>query len=216
MLGVAAIPAVHTSSIERAPTPRKNLVRIDIATPMLATKNAQYDSRWEAFPHTSGRPTSPTAPRAKRSCRRRARAAIVHPVLNEEDEMASYDDDSKRKHGRQFDQLTRDGTGSAASVGPGGTGDLDKSLQQSGQGGSQQSGGRMDDLLADNADESAKDFQGAGELQTGVGGTGSLSQGKQSSRGGPGGSMQSERDQAAEKEVPPSDARISQKSDRGT
>jgi hypothetical protein len=125
-------------------------------------------------------------------------------------------DDSKRKPGRQYDQMTHDGTGSAASVGPGGTGDLDKSLQQSGQGGSQQSGGRMDDLLAGSADDNARDLRGAAELQTGLGGTGSLSGDKQTAQGGPGGSMQSERDRADENEVPPSDARVSHKSDRGS
>jgi hypothetical protein len=117
----------------------------------------------------------------------------------EEGIMANDNDDSQRKHGRQYDQMTHDGTGSAASVGPGGTGDLDKSLQQSEQGGSQQSGGRMDDLLAGNPDDNANDFRGAGELQAGLGS-----------------SMQSERGRANEKEVPPGDARISHKSDRGS
>jgi hypothetical protein len=55
-----------------------------------------------------------------------------------------------------------------------------------------------------------------------MGGSGSLSQsegnrqsGDEAQQGGPAGSTQTPRDREAEKEVPASDARTSQKSDRG-
>lgn len=126
--------------------------------------------------------------------------------------MGSYDE-SKRKHGRPYDQLTHDGTGNVDSVGPGGTGDIDRALQQPERGGSQQSAGRTDDLLAGGPEGSAKGFRDTGDLQTGLGGTGSLSQGGKSAQAERAGSMQGER--AASNEVPPGDARAPHKSDRG-
>lgn len=121
--------------------------------------------------------------------------------------MSSYDE-SKRKHGRLYDQLTHDGTGNVDSVGPGGTGDLDRSLEQ----GNQQSAGRTDDLLAGGPEGTAKGFRDSGDLQTGLGGTGSLSQGGEPAQGEHGGSMQGDR--AAKNERPAGDARVSHKSDR--
>ncbi len=134
--------------------------------------------------------------------------------LDMEGIMGNYDDDKKRQHGRQYDQLTQDGTGSAASVGPGGTGDLGRSLQQSGQGGSQQSGSRMDDLLG-SSDDNARDLQGAGEPQAGASGNGRPNEDTQSAQGWTGGAMQSDRGRGSNDEVPDDGPRGS-KIGRGT
>ena len=69
------------------------------------------------------------------------------------------DDETRRKHGRLYEQQTHDGTGNVGSVGPGGTGDLDRSLQE----GSQQSAGRTDDLLAGDPDGTTKGFRDKGD-----------------------------------------------------
>jgi hypothetical protein len=172
----------------------------------------------------------------------------MYPNSHEEDIMATQDQDKGKgkgkdnaTQGRKYEQMTDDGTGSAASVGPGGTGDLDKLSRQSGEphagaGGSMESqargptspGGRTDDLLSGGADTRARTFGVAptgseGELQTGMGGSGSLSHsegnrqsGDEGQQGGQAGSMQAARDRAAENEVPPSDARPAHKSGRGT
>jgi hypothetical protein len=145
--------------------------------------------------------------------------------VNTESIMANYDNEKKREHGRQYEQLTKDGTGSAASVGPGGTGDLDSSLQQSAKGGSQQSGARMDDLLG-GSDDNANDFRGAGALQAGAAGgrgedtqsaqgwTGrseNHSEDTQSAQGWTGGAKQGDRGREAGSEA---DQRTSQKDER--
>lgn len=96
--------------------------------------------------------------------------------------MASKDD-SKRGPGRPLDQLTEDGTGSAASVGPGGTGDIDRSLT-GGDARSRHSGGRTDDLLSGSTQEDADGFRSTGqtgELQTGMDGIGELAKGNRQS-----------------------------------
>lgn len=84
--------------------------------------------------------------------------------------------DKKDVQGRSWDQITKDGTGSAASVGTGGTGDIGSMSGQTGSGGSQQNT-RTDDLLASDTDQGggAEGFQspeGQGGLQTGMGGSG--------------------------------------------
>jgi hypothetical protein len=164
----------------------------------------------------------------------------VYPTSHEEDIMANQEK-GKESQGRKYEQQTHDGTGSAASVGPGGTGDLDKLSRQSGEphagaGGVMESqargptspGGRTDDLLSGGADTRARTFGVApagpeGELQTGMGGSGSLSHsegnrqsGDEGQQGGQGGSVQTARDREAEKEVPPGGPRGAHKSDRGT
>jgi hypothetical protein len=71
--------------------------------------------------------------------------------------MSTYDD-KKNAKGRSWDQITKDGTGSAASVGVGGTGDSGKLTGD----GSQQSAGRTDDLLDDGtSEEGARGFLAA-------------------------------------------------------
>lgn len=150
------------------------------------------------------------------------------------------DEQGKKSQGRKYEQTTHDGTGSAASVGPGGTGDVDKLSQQSaephaGAGGSMESqargptapGGRTDDLLSGGADTQARSFGvsptgSEGELQTGTRGSASLSHsegnrqsGDEVQQGGQAGSTQAARDREAGKEAPPGGARRSSKNDRG-
>ena len=97
--------------------------------------------------------------------------------------------------GRNYDQVTKDGTGSIGSVGAGGTGDKvgDNEGAVPGQGpiaagasaGNLQQDVRTDDLLSDGSDsDRGQGFVGeeAGELQTGMAGIGSLSTGKAGNR----------------------------------
>ena len=74
--------------------------------------------------------------------------------------------------GRNYHQSTKDGTGSAASVGTGGTGDIGAMGSEQVQG-SQQSASRSDDLLAgetsrEEADEAFQGGSDGGQLQTGM------------------------------------------------
>jgi hypothetical protein len=81
--------------------------------------------------------------------------------------------------GRNYDQVTKDGTSSAGTLGAGGTG----TTTQSDTGGNLQKG-RADDLLSNDAERDSEGYVGeeAGELQTGLGGIGSLSTGNAGSR----------------------------------
>ncbi|MFL6673403.1 MAG: hypothetical protein ACJ8LG_08945 [Massilia sp.] len=89
--------------------------------------------------------------------------------------MATNNED-KAAEGRKYEQLTRDGTSSAGTMGSGATGEPGN--MQGGQGGP---AGRTDDLLAGGA--AGQDSQGFGsgdrtaELQTGMGDVGSLGKG---------------------------------------
>jgi hypothetical protein len=104
----------------------------------------------------------------------------------------SMQSEGKDAQGRNYDQVTKDGTGSIGSVGAGGTGDIGRmsgtSADEADQagGGNQQQGGRTDDLLSNDADTDVNSdgFVGeqAGELQTGMSGIGSLSTGNAGSR----------------------------------
>jgi len=83
--------------------------------------------------------------------------------------------DKKDVQGRSWDQITKNGTTSAGSMGAGATGDnIGDSGSMSGQaeGGGQQQDVRTDDLLASDSDGGgAEGFQnphGKGELQTGM------------------------------------------------
>jgi len=74
--------------------------------------------------------------------------------------------------GRNYHQSTKDGTGSAASVGTGGTGDIGSMGSEQAQG-SEQSASRSDDLLAgdtsrEEADEAFQGGSDGGQLQTGM------------------------------------------------
>jgi hypothetical protein len=89
--------------------------------------------------------------------------------------MQSKDQDAK---GRSYGQVTKDGTSAAGTLGTGGTGDVGRT-----SGGNRQRG-RADDLLSDDAERDSEGYVGeeAGELQTGLGGMGSLSTGNAGSR----------------------------------
>lgn len=98
----------------------------------------------------------------------------------------SMQSEGKDAKGRNYDQVTRDGTSSAGSMGTGGTGDIGKMGSQDQD--SRQSASRTDDLLAgDSTDqESDQAFSGGsrnGEIQTGMEGIGK--------RGAAGGNQQS-------------------------
>ena len=94
------------------------------------------------------------------------------------------DDKDKEVHGRKYDQLTRNGTSSAGSMGTDSTGDLlgqgtTAGSQQAGRQGGSASGVRIDDLLSDGCDADTNgegyNSESTAELQTGMGGIGSLS-----------------------------------------
>ena len=94
--------------------------------------------------------------------------------------------EGKDAKGRNYDQVTKDGTSSAGTLGTGGTGDIGRASgtnAQSDTGGNLQRG-RTDDLLSNDADRDSEGYVGeeAGELQTGLGGMGSLSTGNAGSR----------------------------------
>jgi hypothetical protein len=89
--------------------------------------------------------------------------------MNEENSM-STDEDKKGARGRSWDQVTKDGTSSAGSMGVGGTGDSGKLSSD----GSQQSAGRTDDLLDDGTSQTGdKGFSSGGpKVETGLEGMG--------------------------------------------
>jgi hypothetical protein len=91
----------------------------------------------------------------------------------------SMQSEGKDAKGRNYDQVTKDGTSSAATLGTGGTG----TNAQSDTGGNLQQG-RADDLLSNDAERDSAGYVGeeAGELQTGLTGIGSLSTGNAGSR----------------------------------
>jgi hypothetical protein len=93
----------------------------------------------------------------------------------------SMQSEGKDAKGRNYDQVTKDGTSSAGTLGTGGTGD--DIGRQSGQRGNQQRA-RTDDLLSNDAERDSEGYVGeeAGELQTGLVGSGSLSTGNAGSR----------------------------------
>lgn len=96
--------------------------------------------------------------------------------------------DKQDASGRSWDQITKNGTGSAASVGVGGTGDSGK---LSDQGNSRQSATRTDDLLDDGSSHESQQqgYAGSagGQVQTGMEGIGKLSGGNRQSAGQSGG-----------------------------
>ena len=93
--------------------------------------------------------------------------------------MSTYDDKKDAK-GRSWDQVTKDGSSSAGSMGAGGTGNKGKLTGE----GSTQSAGRTDDLLDDgSASEGDKGFSsGDGRVDTGLEGMGKQGGGAQGNR----------------------------------
>ncbi|WP_322400491.1 hypothetical protein [Massilia luteola] len=94
----------------------------------------------------------------------------------------SMQSEGKDAKGRNYDQVTKDGTSAAGTLGAGGTGPAGTNAQ-SDTGGNLQKG-RTDDLLSNDAERDSEGYVGeeAGELQTGLGGIGSLSTGNAGSR----------------------------------
>lgn len=94
----------------------------------------------------------------------------------------SMQSEGKDAEGRNYDQVTKDGTSAAGTLGAGGTGDAGTSAKPDTGGNLQQ--GRADDLLSNDAERDSEGYVGeeAGELQTGLGGLGSLSTGNAGSR----------------------------------
>lgn len=96
----------------------------------------------------------------------------------------------KTPKGRNYDQVTRDGSSAAGTLGTGGTGDVDRqwSASQPGneQRGNSQQAGRTDDLLSTDVEtgeqQGFRPSEEAGELQTGLNGIESLSTGKAGNR----------------------------------
>jgi hypothetical protein len=112
------------------------------------------------------------------------------PIHDEETSM-SMQGEGKDAKGRNYDQATRDGSSSAASMGTGGTGDIGSMGGQGG--GSRQSDSRTDDLLAGETtgQEADKAFSGGskdGQIQTGMEGIAERGGNRQS--GQQGGSQQ--------------------------
>jgi hypothetical protein len=98
----------------------------------------------------------------------------------------SMQSEGKDAKGRNYDQVTKDGTSAAGTLGTGGTGDIGRTSGtnvRADTGGSMQRG-RTDDLLSNDAERDSEGYVGeeAGELQTGLGGMGSLSTGNAGSR----------------------------------
>ena len=91
----------------------------------------------------------------------------------------STQDDKKNVKGRSWDQITKDGTSSAGSMGVGGTGD--SKLKG---GASEQSAGRTDDLLDDGTSNPGdKGFSSSGgRVETGLEGMGKLAGGTKGNR----------------------------------
>lgn len=120
----------------------------------------------------------------------------------------SMQSEGKDAKGRNYDQVTKNGTSSAGSMGAGGTGDAGKLEQQ----GSEQRDSRTDDLLAgDTADQEAdQGFGGgsfSGEIQTGMegianrpgAGAGNRQSGQQEQQGQQGGAGRQDKDTGGER-----------------
>ena len=92
----------------------------------------------------------------------------------------STQDDKKDVRGRSWDQVTKNGTSSAGSMGVGGTGDSGKLRGD----GSEQAAGRTDDLLDDGTSPTGdKGFSsGGGRVETGLEGIGNLTGGAKGNR----------------------------------
>jgi hypothetical protein len=107
----------------------------------------------------------------------------------------SMQNEGKDAKGRNWDQVTRDGSSSAGSMGVSGTGNVGDwghvdveslpGVQQQARQQSQQQATRTDDLLTDGSERDQEaGFVGeeAGELQTGMNGIGSLATGNAGNR----------------------------------
>lgn len=127
----------------------------------------------------------------------------------------SMQSEGKDAKGRNYDQVTRDGTSSAGSMGTGSTGDI--GAMGSEKQGSQQSASRTDDLLAGDTtqQEAEQAFSGGsqgGQIQTGMEGIGKGSANRQSGQQ----SSQQSSQQAGQQGNMPSGQTDSDQYDQGT
>jgi hypothetical protein len=100
------------------------------------------------------------------------------------EKLMSMQSEGKGAKGRDYNQVTKDGSSAAGTLGVGGTGTVPRGTNaQSDTGGNLQKG-RTDDLLSNDAERDSEGYVGeeAGELQTGLVGSGSLSTGNAGSR----------------------------------
>lgn len=96
----------------------------------------------------------------------------------------SNETESKDPKGRSYEQLTKDGTGSAASVGTGGTGDVGRMSDETAAGNAQ-SDTRTDDLMTSDSDhEQRQGFRPSApdSLKTGMEGIGNMNRDKSGNR----------------------------------
>ncbi|WP_027863982.1 hypothetical protein [Massilia alkalitolerans] len=143
-------------------------------------------------------------------------------IFHDKEASMSMQSEGKDAKGRNYDQVTRDGSSSAGSMGTGGTGDIG---QMGGPGagpvpkhGSQQSASRSDDLLAGDtthqeADQAFSGGSQGGQIQTGMEGIGKGSGASRQS--GQEGSQQSGQ-QAGQQGNMPSGQTDSDQYDQGT
>jgi len=128
----------------------------------------------------------------------------------------SMQSEGKDAKGRNYDQVTRDGSSSAGSMGTGSTGDIGQMGSE--QQGSQQSASRSDDLLAGDtthqeADQAFSGGSQGSQIQTGMEGIGKG--GGASRQSGQEGSQQSGQ-QAGQQGNMPSGQTDSDQYDQGT
>jgi hypothetical protein len=112
------------------------------------------------------------------------RAIIMESTQDDEEDGMSMQSEGKDAKGRNYDQVTKDGSTSIGTLGAGGTASTGGGASQAGQPGNMQEA-RTDDLLSDGSEDDRGDgyrHEEAGELQTGMGGIGSLSTGNAGSR----------------------------------
>lgn len=131
----------------------------------------------------------------------------------------SMQSEGKDAKGRNYDQVTRDGTSSAGSMGTGGTGDI--GAMGSDSLGSQQSASRSDDLLAGDtthqeADQAFSGGSQGGQIQTGMEGIGKRSGGAGGSQQSGQGASQQSSQQAGQQGNMPSDQTDADQYDQGT
>lgn len=103
--------------------------------------------------------------------------------------------EDKERQGRPLEQQTRDGSTSAGSYGTGSTGDIGRQTS----GGNAQSGGRTVDLLSSGSqqeEDAGYHNGGSADLQTGLGGIGTLSGSQEGNRQSEGQSQPGGRDGA--------------------
>ncbi|WP_313034436.1 hypothetical protein [Massilia alkalitolerans] len=137
-------------------------------------------------------------------------------LFHDKEASMSMQSEGKDAKGRNYDQVTRDGTSSAGSMGTGSTGDIGKMGSE--KQGSQQSASRSDDLLAGDtthqeADEAFSGGSQGGQIQTGMEGIGKGSGASRQS--GQEGSQQSGQ-QAGQQGNMPSGQTDSDQYDQGT